>query len=64
MKPITKAEMREWLVFGCKTCNLLNISCPSQEDTVGGNIISSSARCRHIRRAIEKLIEKQGGKEK
>ena len=53
MKPITKAEMVDFLYFVCKTCR--SEHCMTDDE-------KCPIRCRRVRRAIDKLIEKQGGK--
>jgi len=55
MTPITKNEMKEWVFLVCKFCRA----------QTGNKFLDDekcSMRCIRIRRAIEKLIEKQGGK--
>jgi len=60
MKPITKNEMNEWIEQTCLNCRVY--PCPEKDMKTFGKFIKTVQQCHEVRRAIEKLIEKQGGK--
>jgi hypothetical protein len=65
-KPVTTKEMLEWVHLACQDCVLRNYEndkhdCQGIDETVGGESIKTSPRCRVVRRAIARLIRSRKG---